>query len=510
MSNQLYTCVHAAEFPAQALLRLRPDWQSAPLAVLEGRSPQEQICSMNRYARRLGTVLGMNRHEAETLDVQSGGLRIVSRSLGTEAVARAVMLECAANFSPHIEVASGEASCAKSQATSCSFVLDISGTERLFGPPHALAQRLRSALASSGFRTSIAVSTNFHTARMLAAASRNISIVPAGEEAQALAELPIALLAIPEEHTETLDLWGIRTLGELAALPRIDLISRLGQQAATWHSLAQGVHEHTFQPIEPAFSLREFCDFETPVELMDSLLFVGARMIDSLAARAATRAMSLTAVTIDLALEGGVPHHLTLRPALPTIDRKFLLKLLQLEIAAHPPKSAIVALTMTADAGQSAKVQLGLFAPQTPEPSRLDVTIARLKVIAGEDRVGSPVLDDTHRTNSFHMADFAAVDPQASEIAAQPRMALRRMRPPLAVRVTVNAGQPAAFHDGRQSYKITASFGPWRSSGCWWCIERWDNEEWDVLATKNSGATVACVLTCDRAHKAWRLEAFYD
>ena len=503
MSNELYACVHAAEFPAQALLRLRPDWQSAPLAVLEGRAPQEQVCSMNRHARRLGAVLGMSKHEAETLDVQSGGLRLVSRSLESEAAAGAVMLECTANFSPRIE---REAI----QGTASAFVLDIAGTERLFGPPHTLTQRLRGALASAGFRTSIAVSTNFHTARMYAAASRGITVIPAGEEAQALAGLPVALLAMPEEHAETLAMWGVRTLGELAALPCIDLIARLGQEASIWHNLARGVHEHAFQPIEASFSLCEFCEFETPVELMDSLLFVGARMIDSLTARAAKRAMCLASVTAELAIEGGATHRLTLRPALPTIDRKFLLKLLQLEIAAHPPQAAVVALTMRAEAGQSSKVQLGLFAPQTPEPSRLDVTIARLKAIAGEDRVGSPVLDDTHRPGSFHMAGFTAEDSHEEDASAQPRMALRRVRPPLAVRVTVDAGQPAAFHDGRLSYKITDSFGPWRSSGCWWCVDRWDREEWDVLAVENSGATLACVLTCDRTLATWHLEAFYD
>ena len=218
---------------------------------------------------------------------------------------------------------------------------------------------------------------------MLAAASRGITVIPAGEEAQALAGLPVALLEIPDDHSETLAIWGIRTLGELAALPEIDLIARLGQSASSWRNLALGAHAHAFQPIEAAFSLREFCEFETPVEQMDSLLFVGARMIDSLALRAATRAMSLACVSVDLELEGKRTHRLTLRPALPSVDRKFLLKLLQLEIAAHPPPAAVLSLALSAEAGQSSKVQLGLFAPQTPEPSRLDVTIARLKAIAG-------------------------------------------------------------------------------------------------------------------------------
>ena len=501
MSNGLYACVHAAEFPAQALLRLRPDLQTLPVAVLEGRAPLEQVCSMNRQARRQGAATGMTRLEAEALASQNGGLRLLPRSADGEAAARAVLLECAANFSPRIEEAS--------LGTACAFVLDIAGTERLFGPPQALAERLRNALKAAGFRTTIAVSANFHAARMLVAASRGITVIPPGDEAQALASLPVALLEIPEDHAETLAIWGIRTLGELAALPAVDLIARLGQDASIWHNLALGAHTHAFQPIETAFSLREFCEFETPVEQMDSLLFVGARMIDNLALRAATRAMSLASVVVYLELEGGRAHRLTIRPALPSVDRKFLLKLLQLEIAANPPPAAVLSLALCAEAGQSSKVQLGLFAPQTPEPSRLDVTIARLKAIAGEDRVGSPVLEDTHRAGSFRMSAFVAENPPDEEKDGQPRIALRRLRPPLIVRVALSAGQPALFHDGRQSYKVATSFGPWRSSGCWWSLDGWDSDEWDVLA-ESQGTPVACLLVMDRGKHEWRLEAFYD
>jgi protein ImuB len=198
-----------------------------------------------------------------------------------------------------------------------------------------------------------------------------------------------------------------------------------------------------------------------------------------------------------------------LRPALPSIDRKFLLKLMQLEIAANPPPAAVLSLTLSAEAGQSSKVQLGLFAPQMPEPSRLDVTIARLKAIAGEDRVGSPVLEDTHRAGSFHMSSFTVGDPPPEVTDGQPRMALRRLRPPLAVRVALHAGKPTLFDDGRQSYKVTASFGPWRSSGCWWALDGWNSDEWDVLA-EWQGAPLACVLMMDRGKNEWRLEAFYD
>lgn len=498
MSRTLYACVHAAEFPAQALLRLRPDLQAGPVAVLDGSAPGETVCALNRSARLKGASLGMTRLEAESIN----GLRLLSRSWESEAVARAVLLECAAKFSPRIEQVS--------RGTSCSVMLDIAGTERLFGQPQQLAERLRNALAETGFRTSIAVSANFDVARLKAAASRGVTVIPEGQEASALEKLSISELDLALEHEETFALWGVRTLGELAALPLAELVTRLGHIARRWHELARGVAEHAFQPILPAFALKEFCEFDTPVEQIDSLLFIGARMLDCLVVRASARAMALASLTAHIRLDGGHMHQCVIQPALPSSDRKFLLKLLQLEIAAHPPQAAVVSLTLTAEAGQSSKVQLGLFAPQTPEPSRLDVTLARLKALVGEDRVGSPVLEDTHKAGCFRMEGFSVGGKASAAMAEPPRMALRRMRPPVPVQVALRAAQPAAFRDSANRFEVTAAYGPWRSSGCWWSPDGWDADEWDVLAAQSNGAHIACVLVFDRTRNQWQLEALYD
>jgi len=427
-------------------------------------------------------------------------------------------------------------------------VLDIAGTDRLFGPPAQLAERLRDGLAEAGFRAAVAVSANFDTARMKAASMRGTAVIPEGAEAEALARLPIAALGLDEEYAATFALWGIGTLGELAALPEAELVARMGPNARVWRALARGEREHTFEPIETAFALEEFCEFEAPVEQIDSLLFVGARMIDCLATRAAGRALALRSLTAEMGLEGGRTHCITIRPAVPTIDRKFLLKLLQLEIGAHAPQTAVVRLTLRAEAGAQSKVQLGLFAPQTPEPSRLDVTLARLRAMVGEERVGSPVLEDTHRAEGFRMEGFGIASQQVSESASWrvseadnggcSRMALRRVRPARAVRVALSPTlaangtvrmishpsdknrdvarvghptmKPVAFSDGENRYEIAAAYGPWKTSGCWWELNAWDAEEWDVLAAMNGGRQVACLLTRDRTRNAWLLEAFYD
>jgi protein ImuB len=130
--------------------------------------------------------------------------------------------------------------------------------------------------------------------------------------------------------------------------------------------------------------------------------------------------------------------------------------------------------------------------------------------MVGDDRVGSPVLEDTHRPGSFRMDGFAGTNRERKREPGVPRMALRRMRPAVPIRVTQRDQTPTEFRDWQNQFDITTAYGPWRTNGCWWSEDQWDTEEWDVLANRNDGASVACLLVCDRAKNEWRLEAFYD
>jgi protein ImuB len=497
-SNSLYAAIHAAEFPAQAILRLRTDLRTKPVVILDGIAPQERVCSLNQQARKLGIVRGMSRLEVEELNE----VCVLSRSIETESAAKAVLLECVSHYSPRIEETYAE--------NSCGFVLDITGMERLFGPPETLAQRLRAAIVSMGLRASIAVSHNFDTARIKAEYARGISVITEDKEAASLATVPIDSLRLDDAHYETFVVWGINTLGELAEMPEEELITRLGQPAKHWVQLARGIAEHTFQPIEARFELKENIEFETHVEQLDSLLFIGANMINNLVSRAATRALSLATITVQMRLEKQLAYKRVIRPAIPSSDRKFLLKLLQLEIAAHPPQASITSLTLIAEAGQRSKVQMGLFAPQTPEPSRLDVTLARLKALVGDDRVGSAVLSDTHRSGSFVMENFSITDQASFYMDTTVRISLRRIRPPRPIRVEVHSQKLASFRDGADRYDVQVAYGPWHTSGCWWSVNKWDMEEWDVIATNNLGETMGCLIAHDNLNNKWLLDALYD
>ena len=97
--NTLYACVHAAEFPAQALLRLRPELMDKPCIVLEGEAPGQTVCSLNTRARLLGLRRGMTKVEVETFEE----VIVLQRSVKTESAVRSVLLECAGAFSPRLE-----------------------------------------------------------------------------------------------------------------------------------------------------------------------------------------------------------------------------------------------------------------------------------------------------------------------------------------------------------------------------------------------------------------------
>jgi len=499
--TELYACLYAREFPAQALSRLRPKLREKPFVVMEGETPSQTVCSLNSKARNLGVVCGMTKVEIDTFPA----IVTIARSLNEEDTTRAAVLECADGFSPRIEDRSDD------HVLIC--VIDIAGTEKLFGPPQALAQNLLQHVRALGIAASVTVSSNFHAAICLARGGSRaaVSAIAPGDEGIALAPLPLAVLDLSEKHAETLSLWGIRTLGMLAALPERELVARMGEEGERLRRLAQGELSHLFVPLEPEFRLEEQMELDTPVELLDSLLFVIGVLLEQLVLRATARVLALASVTITLALEGGTSHTRTVRPALPTNDRQLWIKLLHLDLEAHPPQAAILSLVLTAEHGSTSKVQLGLFSPQLPEPMRLDVTLARIKAIVGEGCVGRPVLKDAHRPDSFSMEAFTISSLTPSKaIPTRTTPAMRQLRPAEGITVTLRHHQPVSFFFRDKGYVVEQAYGPWLAGGEWWNPTLWSLEQWDLVARSQDGTLLCCCLVCDLSQNIYQMVALYD
>ncbi len=499
---ELYACLYVKELAAQTVLRLRPELREKPCAVMEGEPPLQQVCSLNAKARHLGVLIGMTQVEMETFPA----VVLLPRSIQEETATKMALLECAGSFTPRVEEVNSAA------VFLC--VLDIPGTEKLCGPATTLAEKLLKGVRAMEIMASVAVSRNFHAAICLARAmspSISITVIPSGAESAALAPLPLSVLALSEEHAEKFSLWGIRTLGRLAALPEKDLIARMGQEGKRLRQLALGKLPHLFLPVEPPSKLEEYRELGSPVEILDSLLFVVGVMLEQLILRATSRMLALAALTIVLRPEAGGLHTRTVRPALPTNDRQFWIKLLHLDLEAHPPQAPILSLTVTAEPGSTSKVQMGLFSPQLPEPGCLDVTLARIRAIVGEECVGRAVLRDTHQPNEFRMEPFAVIAKNVAETSStQPRIALRQFRPPENISVTLQNERPTSFFLQKKRYIIEKAYGPWRTSGDWWNPELWNVEQWDLVAHSADGSLLCGCIVRDVARNCWEMVALYD
>ncbi len=496
----LYVCAYVPEFPAQALLRLRPALSHSAVAVIAGDPPLEQVCSANARALRLGVAQGMTRAELETFS----DLTVIRRAREEERRALSVLLEAAGAFTPRTEVQI-------SAESAFVMVLDMTGTTRIFGSSAQAVATIASALARLRFHVQIAASANHKSAVCMAPAARKAPIiVPSGRESESLRNLPIAALNPTPQQSETLALWGLHTLGGLAALPEVELVVRLGQEGKRLRLMARGEHPHLMVPEEPVFLLEEFLAFDAPVELLESLLFVVGPMLDQLLTRAQNRALALASVTIKLGLDGGGEHERTIKPALPVAQRDVLLKLLHLDLQAHPPSAGVVSIFLRAEPGDRSKVQLGLFAPQLPESMRLDVTLARIAALVGEGRVGRATLLDRHRSDSFSMEPFVVPKAIAKSTPTRHAAAVRRCRPAVYLSVRYEGQRVASFFLHGKLYTVQQAYGPWRKSGDWWASEVWSCEEWDVQAATSEDDTLLCLITHDLLRNKWQLEAFYD
>lgn len=534
MSALLYLCLHVRDFPAQALVRLRPELRERAVAVLDGTPPLETVFALNQRARNLGLESGMTRLQAESF----GSATVLARGKQHEDSAFTLLLQCAERFSPRIEVLASPSQTMGEKDSGATLVLDVSASERLLGTPGQIAATLQRNVQVAGLEPSIATSRNAPTAVLAARGHPGITLVPPGEEARMLAPLSLAVLQLESEQEETFASWGIRTLGALAALPQKSLIARIGQAGYRLQALARGEDEHLLVPSEapPDAVLSESVELDHPVDLLEPLLFLLSRMLEQILTRAATHALAIASVETRLILAGtplagtilastlpaSTPrkeHRRVVRPALPESRHATLLKLIQLDLEMHPPHAAVLALHMQAQPARPQTVQQGLFAPQTPEAGRLEVLLARLRKLVGEDRVGAPELLDSHRPDAFRLTSFLpdtasswpTIVPKPI-IQKTPTSALRILRPPRAIRVDMQHTRLISlFMDGRKLSVQTAS-GPWKASGAWWTHAEWCREEWDVTLNPALMAQekLYCRVAYDPAARCWYLTGIYD
>ncbi|HYL96565.1 MAG TPA: DNA polymerase Y family protein [Terriglobales bacterium] len=556
-----FACIFVPDFPAEAILRAEPELRSQALAVLEGKPALEKIFAVNEKARAAGIDPGMTRTQVEACT----GLVLRSRSLAQETAAHAALLDCAQSFSPVVE------------DTACdTLALDLAGLEPLFGRTQKIACDLARRASDLGLEVNVAVASNPDAAVLAAHGFSGVTVIPPGEEAERLGNLPLEVLfagfpgdqqqSKPQQKAaqflETFDRWGLHNLRSLAALPEIALSERLGQEGLRLQQLARGAVGRTLVPIDLPLVFEETAELEYPLVLLEPLALLLEHMLEQICARLASRTLAAQELRLQLELEQGyLADEATEREStsnsaqassfvrtlpfpVPMLDAKVFLKLLQLDLKAHPPGAPIRKVHLSVEPSRPRRPQGGLFQPVTPEPEKLELTLARISGIVGADKVGSVELLDTYRRESFHMQHFvgepqrlkpvskkdglaaglkpcstqkqslrlSSTQKQNSENENGAVTALRVFRPPLPATVTMQEGRPVRVTCPQRKEvqgEIVWRAGPWRSSGDWWQQDGWAQDDWDIAVQSESG-TALYRLVRDLLSGKWFVEGSYD
>jgi protein ImuB len=511
----MFACLHVFDFLAQAALRLEPEPERerrnrAPFVIVDGPAVLLRVVATNRAARAAGIETGMTKLEAEAC----GAVATRKRCAENEDAAQAALLDCARDFSPLVE-----------STAPGTVLLDISGTEKLFGPPQHIGKAIALRARGLGFELNIGVAANPDTAICTARGFDGITVIPAGEEAGRLAALPIEVLSPSPEILETLASWGIHDLGSLALLPPLPLTERLGQEGLRLQQLARGETRRSLVPHEPAQDFIASFEFEDPIETLESLAFILNRLVQELCARLTAHSLATTELRLKLELEarqiqtGGdkeIYEHVWKLP-LPTVDAKFLVRLVFLDLNAVTLSAPIKNASVEVVPAKPRAAQGGLFSPASPESEQLEITLARIRSVVGSvdaggiSCVGTPQVLDSHQPDSFTVQAFSTLLTKA-EPPTRPAatLVLRRFRPPLETSVEVGEDQPHSVRLWKKPRRVLAASGPWQSSGHWWNrSSAWAREEWDVALNMPSGTGLYRIYR-DRLQDRWFVEGMFD
>src|ERR1700744_3547398 len=226
----MFACVYISGFLVQAVARAEPTLRGdrVALALLSGKAPLWSVMAANAAAVRAGVQLGMTKAQV----AEFVGVEVRHRSEAQEKTTHAALLDVAWSISPRVEDTAAD-----------TIVLDLDGLASMFGRNEDIARVLMERVSLVGVTPNIAIASNIEAATLAARGFPGIALLPAGEEAARLGKLPGRTLFSDAEILETLDRWGIATLGALAALPVLQLSERLGQRGVTLHELARGTRE---------------------------------------------------------------------------------------------------------------------------------------------------------------------------------------------------------------------------------------------------------------------------
>jgi protein ImuB len=458
-------CVSLPAFPLQLVLRAHPDWREDPVVVVEGDRPSARILWSNRPARALRIRPGTRFAQAQSLAARlhAAVVEEAEQAEAVDHVFRRLLLDC-----PAVE-----------PAEECPglFWLDPNGLGALYGSPMSWASRVHAALGENGWVPAVVVGWQRHFVFAVSRARPGVRVFARLESERHAAEsVPLARLDLPPALKDPLRKLGVRTVGQLLALPVDGLRVRWGSDAAAAHDLLSGKAWRPFRPRLPAEPFRARIPVEPPDDDPARLLFGLKNALHDLVAKLERQSRGIVAAVLTFSLDHAPPHRERIETAGPTLDVLRLLDLVRLRLSAVTLAAPVEEIDLRLESRRVHPAQIELLKSQPKrDPVAAANALARVQAMLGPGSVVRAVPADAHRPERrFRWEPFgklrlprpAGPEEHVEPVAAEPPPLVRSFLAAPAPLPDLPAHEKEAWL-GRHG-AVMRLLGPDRVAGGWW------------------------------------------
>ena len=318
-------------------------------------------------------------------------------------------------------------------------VIDVTGAVHLHGGEDALVKDLVRRIVGSGFAARAALADSWGSAHALARfAARPVLVVPAGESAKAICDLPVRALRLPNSLVDTLGVLGFQSIGELAATPRAPLALRFGPELGRRLDQALGRLAEPIIPVRPPDLMAVRRAFAEPIGAAETIArYTGLLVValcDALAAKElGARRLDLVFHRVDTSLKA-----IRIGTAAPVRDAKRLTRMFCDKIETIDPGFGVEMMSLAATITEplAARQLMSSLAedPDTERTRRLStMSLGRRRAWTGRSKIAL-ALSPAGATSAGRAAKRASAyaEPQLSARAARaanPEAAIRSTSP---------------------------------------------------------------------------------
>lgn len=444
---------------------VRPPGEALAFAIVSAEAKKSFILHANAAARAEGVDAGMTAPQAQA---RCGRLVFRQRSPSAEADAQSLLLTCALTVAPVVE---------DSAPGLCTIdVRGLAPDDRSRAVAHAICE-----LRALGLSATAGIAATPLLARY---AARETTSVRTVENAQAfLHPLPLAIAEPTPELADILRNWGITTIGQFTALPKQEVIRRLGSEGLALWERARGGETRPLTLYVPSQQFSASLDLEYEIETTEGVLFILRRFVDRLGLELRASGFVAAEIALGLKLAAETRYDRSFRLPEPTAKEDILFRTLYSHLESLRTDSCVVGVSLYVVPVRPLVRQPGLFETGLRDPHGFSETLSRVTAVVGTGQLGTPQMEDTHRPDAVKLVAPEPVVAAMDQPSIWPPcgLPLRRFRPPVSAHVELTRNGLPAFVSGPQLHSpVAAARGPWRSSGDWWKPETWAREEWDI------------------------------